>query len=418
MPKYLARLGAGEGRSLKLKSLLLRHNLAIAHLAREVLQPNGNRLSRPAMQALITYGVAPAKTPFDDIRAQTATWLTAKGVPTDEIDTAFELEGGVVALRAHACRSSDSPRYAFNTAPRNSPSEIDPLETVMLTPEAKKHFGLFKDPFKDDVQSVEDVFLGTDQRHCREAMWQCTRSNGFVAIIGESGSGKTVLRLDLIERLAKAQDPVIVIQPRCIDKTRLTAGLICQSIIRDIDEHATIPQSIEKQARLVENMLKASSRGGNRHVLIIEESQDLTKQTLKYLKRFHELRDGFRGLLAILLIGQPELKNLLDERYNWDAREVIRRCEIAELQPLHGTAVQAYIEHKLKRAESEFKRVCDLDAIDAIKARLTRVTQGKQLDSQLYPLVVNNLLTRAANEAATLGVPRINADVIKSLGVR
>lgn len=288
----------------------------------------------------------------------------------------------------------------------------------MLTPEAKKHFELFKDPFKDDVQSVEDVFLGTDQRHCREAMWQCTRSNGFVAVIGESGSGKTVLRLDLIERLAKAQDPVIVIQPRCIDKTRLTAGLICQAIIRDIDEHAVIPQSIEKQARLVEKMLTTSSRGGNRHVLIIEESQDLTKQTLKYLKRFHELKDGFRGLLAILLVGQPELKNLLDERYNWDAREVIRRCEVAELQPLHGTAVAAYIEHKLKRAGSELKRLCDADAIDAIKARLTRVTQGKQIDSQLYPLVIGNLLTRAANEAATLGVPRINADVIKSLGVR
>lgn len=461
LPKYLVGRYTGEGRSLKLKTLLLRHNLTIAEASRCVLQANGKRISRSAMSQLCTYGILPAQTPLDTIKAQLESWLATHGVPAAEIAVAFEVEAAVVSLHAHPTPTQNireqtaaklraagvdedliattvaamvparvrSPierarseaaqaRRAHSFTPSTPPTDIDPLETEMLTPDARKHFALARDPFKDDIGSADDVFLGPDQIYCRDAMWQCVRNNGFVAIIGESGSGKTVLRHDLKERLAKDLDKVIVIEPRVIDKTRLTAGMICQAIIKDIDEHATIPQSVERQARLVEKMLIASARGGNRHVLIIEESQDLTKQTLKYLKRFHELQDGFRKLLSILLIGQPELKNLLDERYNWDAREVIRRCEVAELQPLHGTALAAYVEHKLKRVGSDSKRLFDDTALDAIRARLTSMRSNRQTESQIYPLVVNNLITRAANEAAGLGLPRINADIIKSLGVR
>lgn len=459
LPKYLVGRYTGEGRSIKLKTLLLRHNLTIAEASRCVTQANGKRISRSAMSQLCTYGIVPAQTPLDTIKPQIESWLATHGVPAAEIAVAFEVEAAVVNLHGHPTANaalrqqtaeklraagvdeeliattvaamvpprvrspierarSEAAQARRNPFPSAPPSLIDPLETEMLTPDARKHFGLVRDPFKDDLSSADDVFLGPDQIYCRDAMWQCVRGNGFVAVIGESGSGKTVLRHDLKERLAKDLDRVIVIEPRVIDKTRLTAGMICQAIIKDIDENATIPQSVERQARLVEKMLIASARGGNRHVLIIEESQDLTKQTLKYLKRFHELQDGFRKLLAILLIGQPELKNLLDERYNWDAREVIRRCEVAELQPLHGTALAAYIEHKLKRVGSDTKRLCDDSALDAIRARLTSIRSNRQTESQIYPLVVNNLITRAANEAAALGVPRINADIIKSLGAR
>lgn len=453
LPRYLAARGrTGEGRSLLLKRLLLRHSLTIADLARNITQASGAALSRPATQQLVTYGIWPQKTPYESICAQISAWLAAQGVPDDEIATAFQLEEQVVDKAAHPARAGNAPsaavraqlraagvdeavidatlarmrydparraeRYAANKPAPALPTEIDPLEKVMLTPEARKHFALTRDPFKDDVNSSEDVYLGRDQNHCREAMWQATRSNGFVAIIGESGAGKTVLRHDLLERLARNQEQVVVIQPRVIDKSKLTAALICQAIIRDLDDNAVVPNSLEKQARLVERMLKNSARGGNHHVLIIEEAQDLTKATLKYLKRFWELQDGFRKLLAIVLIGQPELKNLLDERYNWDAREVIRRCEVAELMPLHGSAIGAYIEHKFARIGADAKKVLADDAIDAIKLRLTRVNQAKQVDSQLYPLVLNNLLTRAANEAASLGVPKINADVIRSLGGR
>ena len=71
--------------------------------------------------------------------------------------------------------------------------------------------------------------------------------------------------------------------------------------------------SQEAKARQAQKMLAESSRAGNSHVLVIEEAHDLSIQTLKVLKRFWELEDGFKRLLAIILIGQPELKLRLDQ---------------------------------------------------------------------------------------------------------
>lgn len=452
LPKYLAhRSYTGEGRSLKLKRVLLDHNLTIAALARVITQHNGTTFSRPSMQQMVTYGIMPVLTPLDSIRAQTDAWLREHGVPEDQIATAFHVEDGVVELHAHPNRVTDAAAKHFGDAaalmrqhgvpenlireslrdahvpvraPRARPAkestlpDIDPLEKVMLTPEAKKHFDLARDPFAGDPQSVAEVYLGRDHAYCRDAMFTCLQDNGFVAVIGESGSGKTVLRHDLLDRVRTLDSHVIVIQPEIIDKGRLTAEGLGTAIIKDIDPNAVVPQRLEAQARKFGQMLTASAKAGNRHLLIIEEAHDLTKPMLKQLKRFHELRDGFRKLLGILLIGQPEMKDKLNEATNWDAREVIRRIQIAELQPLHGTAIKEYIEHRLKTAGVEFKRLFDADAIDAIRSRLTRYDNQKRLESQLYPLVLNNLITRAANECAALGMPRINADIIKPLGVR
>ena len=57
-----------------------------------------------------------------------------------------------------------------------------------LFPAAKKHFSLFRDPFADDVQSHEDVFVSPDIRYVREAMFQTAKHGGFMAVAGESGA--------------------------------------------------------------------------------------------------------------------------------------------------------------------------------------------------------------------------------------
>lgn len=284
----------------------------------------------------------------------------------------------------------------------------------MLSATAKRHFHLFKDPFVDDVQSADDVYLSGEHRYIREAMYHAAKHGGFIAIIGESGAGKTTLRRDLIDRIAREQQPISVIQPRIIDKGRLTAGAICDAIICDVSQE-TPKQKLEAKARQIERLLTGSSRAGNRHVLMIEEAHDLSIQTLKYLKRFWELEDGFQKLLAIVLVGQPELKGKLDERQNWEAREVIRRCEIAELQPLNGD-LQHYIALKFQRIGKEVGELLEDDAYDALRDRLTlrRRSSGEVL-SMLYPLVVNNAITKALNLAAEIGAPKVSAEIIKEV---
>lgn len=286
----------------------------------------------------------------------------------------------------------------------------------MLSPAARKHFSLFRDPFQDDIQSADDVFLSADVRYVREALFATAKHGGFTAIVGESGAGKTVLRKDLIERIGREGQAIVLIQPQVIDKTRLTSGMIFEAIIDDLSPGTPVRRGQEAKARQAQRMLTESSRAGNSHVLIIEEAHDLAVPTLKVLKRFWELEDGFKRLLAIILIGQPELKLRLDERHNYEAREVIRRCEVAELAPL-DRHLEDYLAKKLGRVGASAADLLATDAYEAIRQAKGPQMRGGVVGkaSQLYPLVVNNLVVRALNAAAEIGAPRVTADVIRAL---
>jgi type II secretory pathway predicted ATPase ExeA len=284
----------------------------------------------------------------------------------------------------------------------------------MLTATARKSFALFRDPFADDVQGADDVFLTAEYQYVRETMYNTAKHGGFLAVVGESGAGKTTLRRDLIDRIEREGQKIVVVQPKIIDKGRLTAGLICEAIIRDLSQQKP-RQSLEGKARQVEEILIGSCRTGNSHVLVIEESQDLPVSTLKYLKRFWEMEDGFKKLLAIILVGQLELKAKLDERQNYAAREVIRRCEIVELPPLDDH-LEEYLTMKFKRIGKSARDIFEKDAFDAIRAKLTLKRRGGDGTlSLLYPLVVNNLVVKAINIAAEIGVKKISADIIKEI---
>lgn len=284
-------------------------------------------------------------------------------------------------------------------------------ESEMLSAAAREYFHITRHPFKDDVQGPADVFLAKDQRYVRDSMYLAAKHGGLLAVVGESGSGKTTLRKDLLDRLKRDSEPLIIIQPKTLDKRKLTTEHICDAVVADLSNEQ--PKSkLEARARQVERILTDSSKAGNSHCLLIEEAHDLTNPMLKYLKRFWELEDGFRRLISIVLIGQPELATKLDERRNPDLREFIRRCEIATLKSLNGN-LEEYLAMKFRRVGLDATAIIDKPAYDAIRARLTRKRQGTaEVESQLYPLVVQNLLVKCMNQAAELGLPKINADLV------
>lgn len=395
---------------IRLKFVLANHGIKQSEWAGAIVQTGGSGqgrgLSEPAACLLLNYGQWPRSTPSQNIKEQTERFLQDRGVSVFEIKDIWS-------------ESPDGQKQKYIRAGHDNPLIAAPIkdnqipETEMLSPAAKKHFGLFKDPFVDDVQKPDDVFLDADQRYIREAMYQTAKHGGFLAVVGESGAGKTTLRRDLIDRINREGNDVVVIQPRIIDKGKLSAGAICDAIICDISTESP-KRSLEAKARQIEHLLKNASRGGASHVLMIEEAHDLTVQTLKYLKRFWELEDGFRKLLAIILVGQLELKNKLDERQNFEAREVIRRCEVAELPPLNGN-LERYLELKLKRVNKTLAEIFEPGAFDAIRNRLTIRRNGGQAVCMMYPLVVNITVTKALNLAATLGAPKVDADIIKEV---
>jgi len=286
----------------------------------------------------------------------------------------------------------------------------------MLSLQARKKFKIVADPFTGDVTKAEDVYMTSDTRFIAEYLYQTARVGGMVALIGESGSGKTTIRRYAIDRMQTEGQKVRVIIPRIIDKSKLTASSICDAIIQDCSEEHP-KRTLEAKARQIERILTNSSRAGWSHVLMIEEAHDLHVQTLKYLKRFWELEDGFKKLLAIVLIGQPEMQGKLDEAKNWEAREVIRRMEVLELEPLKsGKEIAAYLDVKFARLDRDRKTIITDDACEALAMKLRRQTRNEQqVYSVAYPLLVNNWTRKAINLAAELGSAVVNADVVNSL---
>ncbi|MCE2594161.1 AAA family ATPase [Motilimonas sp. 1_MG-2023] len=280
-------------------------------------------------------------------------------------------------------------------------------ETTMLTQASLKHFKLFRNPFINDIREAKDVYLSDGNSYVLAAMRDAARNQGILALIGESGAGKSVLRKQLIEDLNHDGD-VSIIQPRIIDKTSATAGGLCDAIIADISSDSP-KRSMEAKARQVESLLRTASQGGQRHVMIIEEAHDLSVPVLKYLKRFWELEDGFSKLLGIILIGQTELGIKLNEGKFYSLREFIRRCMVEHMDDL-SIDIQPYLAHKFKRSGGQWEKIMTTDSFEAIKQRLTR-KQGNL--SMMYPQIVNNLVSNAMNLAQELDEPLVTADIVK-----
>lgn len=407
---------------IKLKGVLVRHGISQPELAAEIKQAKGIPLSRTALTQIINWGYYPKNTTAEHIREQAEAALLARGIPPAELEEIWEPEEddrhrGAQPIGSHVGKPAPKPP-GFGKRPSQVPAqEFKSMEVEMLSPLAKRHFKLFRDPFVDDINGPEDVYQSDSQRYVVEAMMQTALVGGITAVIGESGSGKTTLRKLLQHRICRERQNIRIIFPQSLDKTKLSTGSICTAIIKDLEPDTTVRSSLEAQARQVKDVLLRSARSGFKHVLMIEEAHDLSIATLKYLKRFYEIEsdDGFGKVLAIVLVAQPEMRIKLDVSRYPEAREFINRCEVATLEPLHQQ-VADYLAHKFARLNVKVSDVFTEDAFDAIRARWTKIDPGtRAVKTNLYPLIVNNTATRAMNRAAELGVPVVNGDLVKEL---
>ncbi|OHT25836.1 hypothetical protein A3Q29_00275 [Providencia stuartii] len=386
---------------LRLKEVMKEHQISQQILA------TAAGISQPAIAQLVNHGKWP-KQHTEQVRQRICEFLD-----NHELDSAEVFNE--VSPQTNDCDTSipDSTK---------SEDETMLLAKQVLLPATKKHFGLFRDPFSDEaLQGAEDVFVTPDIRYVREALYQTARYGGFLAVIGESGAGKSTLRRDLIDRINRENDPIIVIEPYIIamedndikGKT-LKAGSIAEAIINTITPLENVKRSQEARYRQLHRVLKDSSNAGYQHVLVIEEAHALPIPTLKHLKRFFELENGFKKLLSIVLIGQPELSLKLSER-NQAVREVVQRCEAVQLPPLDNQ-LNEFLTFKFGRTGKPINEVLTDCAIEAIRNRLSQVKSGRrEAVSLLYPLAVSNLIIASMNLAAQIGVPVVDADVIKGV---
>ena len=142
----------------------------------------------------------------------------------------------------------------------------------------------------------------------------------------------------------------------------------------------------------------------------------VTARTIQNKSSSFPLFHKIKKLLSIILVGQVELKSKLDESRNWEAREVIRRMEVLEIEPLgKGADVAAYLDVKFARLGRDRKAVIDDGGCEALAAKLRRQTRAGVVYSVAFPLLVNNWARRAMNEAARLGAKVVDAEVVNAL---
>ncbi|WP_153117400.1 ExeA family protein [Rhodocyclus tenuis] len=401
---------------LTLKKVLARIGRNQADLARAI------EVSTATVAQIVNHDAWPKSLPRPALELRIRAFLAESGATDSELTDAFAANE-----EGNPCANTDSPVSPKQATDESLKEKMMLLRKQTLLPATKKHFGIFRDPFADDaIQSDEDMFVSPDIRYVRESMLATAKHGGLLAVVAESGAGKTTLLRDLEDRISRENQPVVLIRPYVLGmedndtkgKT-LKASHIAEAImgaVAPLEKPVSSPQARFAQ---LHRSLKESHSAGFRHCLIIDEAHAMPIATLKHLKRFFELEFGFKKLLSIILIGQPELKAKLSER-NGDVREVVQRCEVVELAPLDGGRLDEYLKFKFERVGKSLADVIDAGGIDAVRAKLTissRRADRTETLSLLYPLAIGNIMTAAMNVAAEIGSPIVTAGAVKSLGM-
>lgn len=391
---------------LKLKSVLQGVGRPQSALAEAL------KVSPATVAQLINHGQWPRSLDSEDLQGRIRAFLVESGANDADVADVFEKVDP-------PCANTAGPALNEEPSGEDEPMLL-PKQTLKTA--TRKAFGLFRDPF-DELQDAKDMWVSPDIRYVRESMYQVARHGGFLAIEGESGAGKSTLRRDLVNRLMANNDPVIIIEPYVLasedNDTKgksLKSTHIAESMMAAVAPLEKAKSSPEARFAQLHRALKESHAAGYRHCLIIEEAHSLPIPTLKHLKRILELEVGFTKLVSIIMIGQPELGVKLSER-NADVREVVQRCERVTLPPIEGPRLEEFLWFRFERAGKDMREVINESGIQAIAARLSQSARsGRDVAvSLLYPLAIGNLVIAAMNLAAELGVPLVDADVVKGV---
>lgn len=206
----------------------------------------------------------------------------------------------------------------------------------------KAFYGLNDNPFSI-APNPHYMFLS--DRH-REALAHLTyglgETGGFVLLTGEVGTGKTTVSRCLLQQIPENTDTAFILNPSLTELELLAT--LCDELEIKYGENPTLKQLTD----LISTYLLTNHKNARNTVLIIDEAQHLRSEVLEQLRLLTNLETNTKKLLQVILIGQPELQQLLKRQ---DLRQLAQRITARyHLLPLNKDEIGLYVLHRLQVA--------------------------------------------------------------------
>ena len=253
----------------------------------------------------------------------------------------------------------------------------------------KEHFGLKELPFSI---APDPRYLYLSEKH-REALahliFGVKSAGGFVLLTGEVGTGKTTVSRCLLEKIPENADIAYIINPKMTVEELLAT--FCDELgIRYPEGNKSIKVFVDN----INIYLLDSFSRGRKPVLIIEEAQNLSPDVLEQVRLLTNLETNQQKLLQIIMIGQPELREMLSRP---DMLQLSQRITARyHLGPLSKEEVGAYVNHRLSVGGVTRKLFPDL-----IISKLYHLSRG-------IPRLINIICDRALLGAYVQGMDNVD----------
>ncbi len=257
-------------------------------------------------------------------------------------------------------------------------------------------FGLTEKPF---AITPDPRYLYLSERHA-EALahlaYGIQESGGFIQLTGEVGTGKTMVVRSLLQQLPANCDMALILNPRITPAEFLLA--ICDEL------HVAVPERLSSSVKglvdlLTRFLLDAHARG-RRVVVMVDEAQNLSPDVLEQVRLLTNLETATQKLLQIILVGQPELREVLSSP---ELRQLAQRITGRyHLEALSRGETQAYVRHRLRVAGA----AAEIFTHGALR-EVHRVSGG-------IPRIINVVCDRALLGAFTREEHRVTGDLIRN----
>jgi type II secretory pathway predicted ATPase ExeA len=286
-------------------------------------------------------------------------------------------------------------------------------ETEMLTtlrtelePSVQRFFGLKRDPFSLFPRASEEAFTTKELEKTLEKIKEAVNFQGFIAIVGEIGTGKSVLKVRL-EELAEASEDsndgeMKLIWPAFFEMSEVNSGAIVIEVLRAFDQ--PIPQHKVDRKKALVNTLKNANANNVKVAIVIDEAHRLNDKALSSLKNFYEILGAkWRKYIGIVLFGQPLLQGRLREvRF----QEIAERLTVVKM-PALGKKAEEYLDFRISLAGGKLHNLFDEETVKAL------IERAASKRNPATPLQLGNLCNQALIAAEEEGEKRATATLLR-----